>query len=95
LWEHLVGPVPDGLELDHLCRNPGCVNPDHLEPVTHKENMLRGFNPSATNARKTHCHKGHFFDAENTYIATTGARRCRTCLRELQRNWRRRQKAAS
>lgn len=44
LFEHLVGPVPDGHELDHLCRNRGCVNPDHLEPVTHLENMRRGAN---------------------------------------------------
>src|SRR5438105_7122344 len=50
----LVGPIPNGLELDHLCRNPGCVNPTHLEPVSHRVNVLRGQGPSAINARKTH-----------------------------------------
>lgn len=60
LWESLNGPVPEGKELDHLCRNPKCVRPDHLEPVTHRENMMRS--PTSvvvTNAKKTHCPKGH------------------------------------
>lgn len=51
LYEHLVGPVPDGYDLDHLCRNPACVNPDHLEPVTHRENMRRGSNARLTAAQ--------------------------------------------
>src|ERR1700755_3231525 len=58
-WVYLRGPVPDGLELDHLCRNRACVNPKHLEPVTHRENLLRGMAPAAINSRKTHCPKGH------------------------------------
>jgi hypothetical protein len=54
-----VGPIPEGMELDHLCRNRGCVNPDHLEPVDHRTNILRGVSPSAADARKTHCINGH------------------------------------
>lgn len=61
-YELMVGPIPSGLELDHLCRNPPCVNPAHLEPVTHLENVRRG-----ATAQKTHCKNGHEFTAENTY----------------------------
>lgn len=86
-YEHYVGPIPDSLQLDHLCRVPACCNPDHLEPVTSRENTLRGTAPSAANARKTHCHNGHEFTPENTYIETYGARRCLACKRNgrLQR----------
>lgn len=58
-YELFVGPIPDGLSLDHLCRNTMCVNPSHLEPVTHRENVLRGISVIADNARKTHCPLGH------------------------------------
>ena len=61
VYEILVGPIPEGLTLDHLCRNRACVNPSHLEPVTMRENALRGIGPTAINARKTHCPKGHPF----------------------------------
>lgn len=78
-WTLLRGPIPDGMELDHLCRNRGCVNPDHLEPVTHTENILRGDSPQAINSRKTHCIRGHEFTEANTY--TYKGRHCRTCQR--------------
>lgn len=83
-----VGAVPDGLELDHLCRTPRCVRPDHLEPVTHRENLLRGAAPVGVNARKTHCIRGHEFTAINTYVDPRGRRQCRICIqvRERQRS---------
>lgn len=58
-YELFKDDIPDGLELDHLCRNPSCVNPDHLDVITHKENMNRGVGPSALNSRKTHCPRDH------------------------------------
>lgn len=73
------GDVPDGLVLDHLCRTPNCVNPDHLEPVTQRVNVLRGESPAARQARLTECSQGHRFDAGNTHIDSKGKRRCRQC----------------
>lgn len=77
-YEHHVGPIPAGLQLDHLCRVRHCVNPEHLEPVTAKENQMRSpFNPAA----RTHCPQGHPYDAVNTYLYPDGRRRaCRTCV---------------
>jgi hypothetical protein len=81
-YEMIVGPIPDGLHIDHLCRNRACVNPAHMEPVTQRENTLRGIAVSATNARKTHCSAGHEFTSENTRTRSdNGGRRCRTCAR--------------
>lgn len=80
-YEFLVGPIPDGLELDHLCRNPRCVRPDHLEPVTHRENLLRGNTLTAKHARTTACPWGHPYDENNTYVSPSGGRQCRTCNR--------------
>lgn len=77
-YELLVGAVPDGLELDHLCRVRYCVNPAHLEPVTHRENTLRGDTIVARHALTTHCPQGHPYDAQNTRLYQ-GRRYCRTC----------------
>lgn len=77
-YERFVGPIPDGLELDHLCRNTRCVNPEHLEPVTRAENLRRAHWP---NSRKTHCKHGHEYTSENTYH-WRGHRVCRTCQKE-------------
>ncbi len=82
-YELTVGPVPSGLELDHLCRNRACVNPAHLEPVTHTENVRRAF------ALKTACRNGHPYE-DNLIIDTcSGARRCRTCRngQSQRRKW--------
>ena len=76
-YESLVGPIPEGMELDHLCRNPSCVNPAHLEPVTHRENGRRG--RAGWNMRaKTECPAGHSYDLLNTYF-WRGFRLCRAC----------------
>lgn len=82
-YEFLVGPVPLGLNLDHLCRNRACCNPAHLEPVTQKENVRRGVGMSSQISKaKTHCKRGHELTPENTYLAPCGdGRRCWTCIR--------------
>lgn len=80
-YELLVGIIPYGLTLDHLCRNTGCVNPGHLEAVTIRENTLRGEGPSAVNAKKTHCPRGHEYNSENTYLYR-GHRHCKRCWQE-------------
>lgn len=81
-YELLVGPIPDGLDLDHLCRNRACVNPAHLEPVAHRENVLRGESVAAKYARRTHCCRGHELTPENTYFQKGRAtRHCRACKR--------------
>ncbi len=80
-YELFVGPIPDGLTIDHLCRNKGCVRPSHLEPATIKENSWRGGCISAVNASKTHCKYGHEFDDANTITHGPGYRICRACKR--------------
>ena len=80
----LIGPIPNDLEIDHLCRNRRCVNPDHHEIVTHRENSLRGYGPTAINFRKTHCIHGHELTPDNVRFAAhrPTERECRTCWRE-------------
>ena len=73
-YEIFKGKIPEGLHLDHLCRNPSCVNPGHLEAVTHAENMARGFP-----ATKTHCKRGHLLGGDNLRITKAGQRWCRAC----------------
>lgn len=95
--------IPDGLEIDHLCENRRCVNPDHLEVVTHQENQRRGGSVSGRNARKTHCPQGHsYLDPDNLYVGTRGHRCCRTCMAtasrsagrlQYQQEWRKKRKA--
>ena len=101
-YEVVVGPIPEGLQLDHRCHvadecvglpcpHRRCVNPAHLLPVTHRENSLRGNGVSRANHLKTHCDYGHEFTTENTLIRPDrGSRVCRACLRE----YRQRRKAA-
>src|SRR5690606_24154407 len=81
-YEMLVGPIPEGTELDHLCRVRACVNPVHLEAVTHKENVFRSpINPTTIWAARDHCHRGHEYTPENTYRnpKKPNTRCCRQC----------------
>lgn len=80
-YTELVGPIPDGLEIDHLCRNRACVNPDHLEPVPQHINWQRGESPSQIHAQKESCDRGHPLDGENLIRLKSRPtwRRCRTC----------------
>lgn len=95
-YEALVGSIPGGLELDHLCRTRRCVNPAHLEPVTSRENILRGEGMGARYARRDRCKHGHLFTKANTAFRNEGgrvSRRCRACTNE--RTKRSRQKVAA
>lgn len=83
-YEQILGPIPDGLHLDHLCRNPACVRPDHLEPVTPRENMHRGVG----HGKETHCPRGHPYNGANLRITKSGGRVCRICNIEQGRAWR-------
>lgn len=95
-FELVVGPVPEGKELDHLCRVRHCVRPDHLEPVPHRVNVLRGEGITAQWAKRDACNHGHEFTPENTQIRSDspGARRCRTCRREESRSRKRNRRVA-
>jgi len=91
-YELLVGPIPDGMQLDHLCRTLACVNPEHLEPVTPGENQRRGY---AARGPVSHCKNGHEFTPDNTYSRQRNeglVRECRQCHSERERDRRRRRK---
>lgn len=83
-YEMFKGPIPENLHIDHLCRNRKCVNPDHLEAVTQKINLLRGVGSPAVNAVKTHCKWGHEFTDDNIYKDTNG-KGCLTCKRRRKK----------
>lgn len=88
-YEKANGKIPDGFEIDHLCGNRACVNAEHLEAVTHFENIMRGNGPSAVNARKIHCKRGHVLLGDNLEIGTHPSglpnRRCKACRRTKER----------
>lgn len=88
-YELSKGEIPEGLSIDHLCRNRQCVNPNHLETVTHKENMLRGYGVGGKGARQTHCKNGHPLSGDNLLILNKdkGWRRCRTCLKVYNKKY--------
>lgn len=86
-YEQRVGPIPDGLVIDHLCRNKACINPAHLEPVTSGENTRR--------AMRTHCVNGHEFTPQNVYRPGDGKRYCRECRRRRVREYQQRRRAAA
>lgn len=90
VYELLVGPIPDGLQIDHLCRVRACVNPLHLEPVTPKVNVHRGLTITAANKNKTHCKNGHPF----THVNGQGRRVCRMCMNEWANEYRAKRRAA-
>lgn len=94
-YEAHVGSIPDGMEIDHLCRRTLCVNPAHLEPVTGLVNRLRAPDcPVGVNAIKTHCDNGHLFDESNTAIVG-GWRKCRACARDRMRAYRARKRVGA
>jgi len=84
VFTEVKGDIPKGMTLDHLCRNKICVNPEHLEIVTQRENILRGNGKASINAKKTHCARGHEFTSDNTYthFSPKGEkwRKCKTCM---------------
>lgn len=84
-YELMVAPIPEGLEIDHLCGARNCVNPKHLEAVPHRENLLRGNTITARHAAKTHCPQGHAYDRVNTHWTLAGTRKCRACNRARKR----------
>lgn len=94
IYTMVVGPIPDGMVIDHLCRNTRCVRPDHLEAVTQLVNIARGYSPPNLNSRKTHCPAGHAYTESNTRYNKHGYRECRECKRRRNREAKARRKAA-
>lgn len=96
MYEHLRGPIPDGLKIDHLCRVLHCVNPTHLEVVTQRENIMRGVGEASIHAKKTHCENGHPLSGDNLaggkFIESRGWRICKTCKRRYGREGQKRRK---
>lgn len=90
-YQHFIGPIPAGLQLDHLCRTTRCVNPAHLEPVTCGENIRRA---AVRYKSITHCKRGHEFTPENTRVGSSGSRNCLECQRLRGRALYRSQRAA-
>lgn len=92
-YEIFCGPIPDGFDVDHLCRTPACCHPEHLEAVTHRENVLRGTSPLAEQARQTHCTRGHPLSGDNLYLyhnpRGNTRRVCRQCTRDRYQEWKR------
>lgn len=93
-YELYVGPIPDGLQIDHLCRVRNCVNPSHLEPVTLQVNVMRSDHPIAIRRRTGLCKWGHPITPDNTYLRADGTTECLPCRRERAREYWRRAKAA-
>ena len=93
-YQFFVGPIPKGLVIDHTCRVPSCVRPDHLRVLSNRTNILIGSGPPALNRRKTHCPQGHEYDERNTLITKDG-RHCRACIRDRSAARRRRQRRLS
>ena len=90
MWELLSNEViPEGMEIDHLCRNRACIRPSHLQVVDHRTNTLRGITIPAHNSRKTECPQGHQYDEVNTYIDKRGKRYCRACKKARDKERRR------
>lgn len=94
IYKLLVGAIPDGHELDHLCRVRPCVNPAHLEAVTPRVNQSRGMSPSAVAVRTNRCQRGHELTFENTIVRVNGKRGCRTCWYARNAAYMRRRRAA-
>jgi hypothetical protein len=93
VWAELVGPIPEAMQLDHLCRNRACVNPDHMEPVTRAENMRRSA-AVAVKRQKTECAQGHQYTPENTFVDKNGYRGCRICRRAASLKFAQKKRAA-
>jgi len=91
-YELFKGEIPQGLQIDHLCRNTSCVNPEHLEVVTLRENLLRGDTYAANNIKKTHCPQGHEYNKANTYRDKNDGWYCRLCRRVAQQRYLQKQK---